>query len=239
MAERIEIPTRFNGPPGSAHGGYVSGRLAELLGEPAEITLRAPTPLGKPLEIAREEGAVRLLDGERLVAEARATEALELEPPAPVGLEQAERARSGYRGHHSFGTCFVCGLAREDAQRVYAGTVADRELAASPWKPVDEWLDDGEGNVRPEFVWSVLDCPTYFGFYAGSEPGLAMLGRFAVRRVGPVRMGEDHVITAWSLGREGRKLFAGAALSRADGEPLALARATMIELDEVPEGARA
>jgi hypothetical protein len=85
----------------------------------------------------------------------------------------------------------------------------------------------------------VLDCPTYFGFYAGSEPGLAMLGRFAVRRVGPVRMGEDHVITAWSLGREGRKLFAGAALSRADGEPLALARATMIELDEVPEGARA
>jgi hypothetical protein len=236
-AERLEIPTRFNGPPGSGHGGYVSGRLAALVGEPAEITLRAPTPLGAPLEVSREHGEVRLLDGETLVAEARATEPLELELPAAVDLEQAERARAGYGGHVSFKTCFVCGKAREDAQRVYAGPVAGREQAASPWTPADDWLGDADGSVRPEFVWAVLDCPTYFGFYAGSEPGLAMLGRFAVRRLAPVRMGEPHVITAWRIGREGRKLFAGAALYGPEGEPRAYAKATMIELDQIPAGA--
>jgi hypothetical protein len=235
---RLEIPTRFNGPPGSGHGGYVSGRLAEMIGEPAEITLRAPTPLGTPLEVAREDGIVSLHDGGRLIAEGRAIEPLELELPAPVDLAEAERARSRYRGQVSFKTCFVCGRAREDAQRVYAGPVGEGSQAASPWTPSDDWLADGAGNVRPEFVWSVLDCPTYFGFYSGAEPGLAMLGRFAVRRLQPVPMGEPHVVTAWRIGRDGRKLLAGAALSSADGEPRAYARATMIELDEIPEGAR-
>jgi hypothetical protein len=236
--EQIEIPSRFNGPPGSGHGGYVSGRLAEVLVEPAEVTLRAPTPLDKPLDLEWNGGTAGLRDGETLIAEGRAIEPLELEIPAPVGLEEAERARSRYRSHVSFRTCFVCGSSRTDAQRVYAGPVDDRSQAASPWTPADVWLDDGAGNVRPAFVWSVLDCPTYHGFFVDSEPGLAMLGRFAVRRIGPVRMGEPHVITAWRIARDGRKLLAGAALFTAEGGLRACARATMIEIDEIPEGAR-
>jgi hypothetical protein len=236
--EQIEIPTDFNGPPGSGHGGYVSGRLAALVGEPAEVTLRAPTPLGKPLHSRRSDGTVELLDGGILIAEGRAIEPFQMDLPAPVGSEEAERARSRYRSHPSFSTCFVCGSAREGGQRVYAGPVDDRSQAATPWSPSDDWLDDGAGNVRPEFVWSVLDCPTYHGFFLDSEPGLAMLGRFAVRRVQSVQMGEPHVISAWRIGRDGRKLLAGSALFTAAGEPRAFARATMIAIDEIPEGAR-
>ena len=236
--EQLEIPTELNGPPGSGHGGYVSGRIAALVGEPAEVTLRSPTPLGVPLAIEREGDVVRLLDRETLIAEGRPIEPLELDVPDPVDSAAAERARSRYGGHVSFKTCFVCGIAREDAQRVYPGPIGDGKRVASPWTPSDQWLSDGAGAVRPEFVWSVLDCPTYFGFYADSGPGLAMLGRFAVRRLGPVEMGEPHVITAWGIDRDGRKLLAGAALFTAEGELRACARATMIEIDQVPPGAR-
>jgi hypothetical protein len=236
--EQIEIPTDFNGPPGSGHGGYVSGRLAALVGEPAEVTLRAPTPLGKRLDSRRSDRTVELLDRGTLIAEGRAIEPFQLELPAPVGSEEAERARSRYRSHPSFRTCFVCGSAREGAQRVYAGPVDDRSQAATPWSPSDDWLDDGAGYVRPEFVWSVLDCPTYHGFFLDSEPRLAMLGRFAVCRVEPVPMAEPHVISAWRIARDGRKLLAGSALFTAAGGLRAYARATMIEIEEIPEGAR-
>jgi hypothetical protein len=238
-AERLEIPIEFNGPPGSGHGGYVSGRLAALVRGPAEVTLRAPTPLGRPLELDRDDSAVRLRDGETLIAEARGTDELPLEHPDPVDLEAAERARSRYRGHHSFKTCFVCGIARNGAQRVFPGPTDDRSQAATPWTPSDRWLADEDGLVRPEFLWSVLDCPTYFGFFADGEPGLAMLGRFAVRRVGEVRLGEPHLITAWRAGQDGRKLQAGSALFSAAGELRALARATMIAIEKIPQGARA
>lgn len=36
------IEPQFNGPPHSAHGGYVCGRLAEQLDRPAEVTLGRP-----------------------------------------------------------------------------------------------------------------------------------------------------------------------------------------------------
>ena len=45
-------------------------------------------------------------------------------------------------------------------------------------------------------------------------------------------VGEQCVVTAWPLGEDGRKLFAGTALFAADGELLALARQTWI----VPRG---
>ena len=36
----LSIDRRFCGPPGSGNGGYTAGRLAALIGDPAEITLR-------------------------------------------------------------------------------------------------------------------------------------------------------------------------------------------------------
>lgn len=55
MTETLTIPARFNGPPGSANGGYTCGRVAQLVGaEEVEVSLRTPPPLERPLEVVRD-----------------------------------------------------------------------------------------------------------------------------------------------------------------------------------------
>ncbi|WP_433661867.1 hypothetical protein ACQPW1_06690 [Nocardia sp. CA-128927] len=67
----LQIPSRFNGPPGSGNGGYVGGLLAEHHGDAAvTVILRSPTPLDTPLEMR----AGSLYDGDTLVAESRVGE---------------------------------------------------------------------------------------------------------------------------------------------------------------------
>ena len=46
----IIISKRYRGPPNSGNGGYVCGRLARHIAGGAEVTLRAPPPLDKPLD---------------------------------------------------------------------------------------------------------------------------------------------------------------------------------------------
>jgi hypothetical protein len=198
---------------------------------PAEVTLRSPVPLETPLAVTPEkDGAVLVLDGETLVAEARPTSALQVEVPDPVSLDEARLAATGYRGTPDglFGSCFVCGRGREDALGVFAGSVEGREVVASPWTPPG-WTADAEGRVRPEFIWSVLDCPTYFAVYTNGELPISFLGRLTARIEAPVISGEEHVVLAWPIGSDGRKRHAGAAVLSSDGEPLAVARALMIE----------
>ena len=218
----LVIDGRFNGPPGSANGGYTCGLLAGVLGAPAEVTLRRPPPLERPLAVDRLDGAVRLLDGEELVAEAVRAD-VDLAPPEPPGFEEAEAAATRYPGfeRHAFPTCFVCGPARArgDGLRIFAGPVAGREVFAAPWvAPPD---------VGPELGWAALDCP---GAIAVGFPdrGETLLGRFATRIDRLPRPGEGCVVVSWPLGEEGRKLYAGTALFAA-GELLAVARATWIE----------
>jgi hypothetical protein len=83
--------------------------------------------------------------------------------------------------------------------------------------------------VLPEFLWAVMDCPTYFAVYPGDELPMSFLGRMSARVDGPVAAGEEHVVMAWPLETDGRKRHAGAAVLSADGEPLAVAHALMIE----------
>jgi hypothetical protein len=216
------IDARFNGPPGSANGGYTCGLLAELVGGPAEVTLRRPPPLARPLEAARADGTVRLLDGDAVVAEAAPAEVV-IDPPEPVGADEAERAAARYPGfrQHAFPTCFVCGPERRegDGLRIFAGPVPGRDVFAAPWvAPAD---------VAPRLVWAALDCP---GAIAVGFPdrGETVLGRLAARVVAVPEPGERCVVVAWPLGEDGRKLYAGTALFAEDGESLAVARATWI-----------
>jgi len=51
----IIIDKRYCGPPNSGNGGYVCGRLAQHIPGGAEVTLRAPPPLDKPLDAAATE----------------------------------------------------------------------------------------------------------------------------------------------------------------------------------------
>lgn len=230
MSESLVIPAEFNGPMESGNGGYSAGAVAAFLDGPAGVSLRRPVPLDTPLNVTVENGAVRALDGDELIAEAEPAPGFELETPEAVGVEEAREASTHYRGISDgpFSRCFVCGRAREDALEVFAGPVEGRDVVASPWTPPSRTAGD-DGFVRPEIVWAVLDCPTYFAAYSGEEGTIAFLARLTGRIDAPVRVGEEHVVMAWPIAVDGRKRRAGSAVLSADGEVLAAAEALLIE----------
>ena len=211
------IASRFNGPPASANGGYTCGLLADLVGEPAEVTLRSPPPLETPLRFDGE----RLWDGETLVAEARRGE-LDDDVPAPVSLEDAERASRSYPGFdaHDYPTCYVCGPARDDGLGIFTGAVDGTGVSAAPWVVPDE--------ISRVLVWAALDCPGAIGV-GWDGRGDWLLGRMTGEVHEVPEPGDRCVVVAWPLGRDGRKGFAGTALYRGD-ELLAHARQTWIAL---------
>ncbi len=233
MSESITIPNRFNGPLQSGNGGYSAGAIAAYVeGGVAEVSLRSPVPLDSELAVeVAGDGSIRVSDGETLVAEARSVDDLGVEPPQPVSLEAAREAAGRYRGMRGgpFSRCFVCGLDREDSLGVFAGEVEGREMVASPWTP-PEWAAGDDGLVRPEFVWGVLDCPTYFAAYLKrDELPVGFLVRQATRIDAPIKVGEEHAVVAWPLETDGRKSEAASAVLSAAGETLAIARALLVE----------
>ena len=231
MTEQVVISRRFRGPPESGNGGYTCGVVAALVGGPAEVTLRRPPPLDRPLDVHRlDGGSVAVLDGDTLVAEG-APASVEIEVPEPVTFEEAVTAAKSYLGfrHHPFPTCFVCGPKRAegDGLRIFPGWVADRNIVAAPWTP-DASVADEDGQVRPEIVWAALDCPS--GFAVITPETVAVLGRLAVKLVAPVQPGKRCVAIGWPLGEEGRKMYSGTALFGEGGDLRAFARATWVRI---------
>lgn len=226
----LYVPARFNGPRESGQGGYTAGLVAMRMGELAEVSLRAPVPLDRELVIEELDGeGLRIRDGETLVAEAKPRE-LELEVPAPVGIDEARVAMAGYRGttDGEFSHCFVCGKGRDDSFGVTAGAVAGRDVVASTWTPAPSTDVDGTGRAAPEFVWAALDCPTYFALYPDTLP-VSFLARLTARVDDLPEVGAEYVVMAWPLAKDGRKHLAGSALLDGDGEVLAVAEALLIE----------
>jgi hypothetical protein len=226
----IVLDARFRGPAESGNGGYTCGLVAGFLAGPVEVTLRRPPPLGTPLAVARAGKKVTLTDDGLVIAEGVAAR-LDLDLPPPASYEQAEQASAGYTGfhRHAFPTCFVCGPERApgDGLRIFAGPLDGREAVAAPWIPAVD-LVDGDGIVRPEFLWAALDCPGAFAVGFGEREAL-LLGRLAAEIRAPVRSGERYVVLGWPLGEDGRKRYAGTALFTDTGELCGLARATWIE----------
>ena len=228
----LTIDPRFNGPPDSGHGGYVCGLVAGLLDGPARVRLHRPPPLGRGLVVRREGGGVSLVDGETLVATG-APATIDGAVPESVSFDQAALAAREYPGlrDHVFPRCFACGPDRAigDGLRIFPGPVPGRDLVAAPWVP-DPSLTDSRGDVRAEFLWAALDCPSGWAplIAAGAIPML--LGELAARLVDPVRAGERCVVMGWPLGGEGRKHGAGAAILGENGALRAQARATWIAI---------
>lgn len=188
-------------------------------------------PLETPLDVVREiDGSVRVLDGGVLVAEAHSAPMFDVEVPAPVSLQEAHLAAARYRGMSdgAFSHCFVCGRARADAFGVFAGAVESRQLVASPWTP-PSWTASPAGGVLAEFVWAVLDCPTYFASYMNGELPMSVLARLTARIDAPIAAGKQHVVIAWPIETDGRKRHAGSAVLSPAGETLAIGRALLIE----------
>ncbi len=231
MNQELIIQSRFNGPPDSGNGGYVCGAVANFVGSTAEITLRQPTPLDKPMQIVRQNDGVQLLDGDTLIASGKPAE-LTLDVPLPPTMVEAETAVSNYTGFedHIFPTCFVCGPERHehDGLRIFAGEVNGRHLVASPWQ-IDDTVVDENGLVKPEFIWSALDCP---GAFAVMMDGLApiMLGRLTATIGQLPRVGERCVVVGWPLGQDGRKHFAGTAVFNQNGDLCGKGLAVWIQL---------
>ncbi|HKN98646.1 MAG TPA: hypothetical protein VJX10_16120, partial [Pseudonocardiaceae bacterium] len=159
------------------------------------------------------------------------------EPPAtpdPVSLAAATAAgqRSSLRRRpwtHPFPGCFGCGPENAGGLRIMVGQVSGRDLAADVWTPGPALA--GSAGVRPEFVWTALDCSGGLGAI-GQGPTSApyLLGRMTTWRFAPVHAGERYAVAGWREGGAGRKLLAGSAIYAADGTPVAVARATWIQL---------
>jgi hypothetical protein len=224
----LTVAARFCGPPGTANGGYLAGRLAAEVGAPTvAVRLRRPTPLDRPLELRRAGAAVELLDGAELLARAEPAE-LDLEVPAPPPVEAAAAAAAALppRTDHPFPGCFGCGPHRRpgDAVAAVLGPLADRPaLWAGVWRPTAE-LPSAGGTAATETVWAALDCPSFQPLQpADGVPHV--LGTLVARQERPVLLDADHVLLAWALGREGRRATSASAVVGPDGEVCARARA--------------
>src|SRR4029450_503869 len=99
----LVIEPRFNGPLGSANGGYTCGLIADFVDGIAEVTLRRPPPLGRALRVERDDGRGVVSDGDAVVAEA-VEASFELGIPEPPTTEEAADASSRYPGfdEHAF-----------------------------------------------------------------------------------------------------------------------------------------
>ena len=232
------IEQRFTGPDTSGNGGYVAGRLAGLVTDagPVSVMLRQPPPLGRSMSVVRDgDGVLRLMDGDRLIAEAAIGPAFDGAIPDPVTFAEAVEAGSRYAGlvDHPFPHCYSCGPDNPDGLRLRPGPTGRKfgegELVAAAWIPTEE-------QTAPEFVWVALDCP---GSWAGDiGPGRpAVLGRITASVTAEVRAGEEHVVLGWKLGASGRKTFAGTALYGPDSSLIALASAIWISVDPSTVGA--
>lgn len=229
--DTVSIDGRFCGPPASANGGYFAGRLASLSDRTVTVRLLRPPPLGAAMHAReRDDGGFELLHGEELIARSFPAE-LDLRVPGPPPYEAAVEASRHYSGfaHHPFPRCFVCGpeRARGDGLRIFPGALAaDPQLVAAPWVP-DPSLDQGDGKVRPEFIWAALDCPGYFAVSRDGRPML--LAEFTAHADRLVHVDEPCIVIGWKIGSDGRKHAAGTALFDEDGEPCGQARALWIE----------
>jgi len=230
VADTVRIAKRFHGPPNSGNGGYVCGLVAQFIDGPAESTLRAPPPLETPLAVVRENDAARLMHGDRVIAEARASQPIVTPPPSP-GLEAAERAARDYLGFkdHLFHSCFVCGTSRApgDGLRLFPGPVREG-LVACTWTPGATFADD-DGAVATLFMWSALDCPSYWALpHAGATR--SVLGRLTAAIGARPKIDQPLVVAAWPLSSSARKHRAATAIYDAEGAVLARAEAMWIDI---------
>ncbi len=231
MTSTLTVESRFCGPPGYAHGGYLSGLLAGQSDRQLRIRLLQPVPLQVPLELERgEEGALSLSLAGRLLARCEPDELTLQVPNAPGYLEalEASRAFIGF-SRHAFPACFACGTERPrgDGLRIFAGTLAGTDSVAAPWVPDASLCASRSDKVRPEFMAAALDCP---GYYAARQDGVPMLlGEFSAHVDRCVHVDEPCIVLGWRIHVDGRKYQVGTALFDEDGELCARARATWIE----------
>ena len=156
----LRLDPRFNGPPGTANGGYACGAVGELVDGPAEVSLRMPPPLGVPLDVSFiEDGDVVVRHHGALVAEARPIDAVDAHPPVRPTLAEAREAMRRHPGHNKRGLlsdCYVCGSERHDGLGIHFGPLRGHPgVTASVFLP-DATVPSRNGCVAPDMVLSLI-----------------------------------------------------------------------------------
>lgn len=228
QVDSLTIPESICGPSKTGNGGYVAGLLAQHLEGAVTVRLVKGVPLGVEMRVESDQGALRLMEGDKLIARAHRTE-LDLEPPTPPTLAEAEAATERFPLYerHPFPRCIVCGTQRApgDGLRIFPGAVEGSSLFATPWVP-NTSVADNSGAVRTEYLWAPLECPAGIALY----PHFVVMGELSGRVQSSLSVGEQCVITAWPIGRDGRKHYAGTAIHGEDGRVVAVGQSTWIEI---------
>jgi hypothetical protein len=204
--------------------------------------LRARVPLDVDLELNIADGVALMTDADgALVGKGEAADAAGLPtPPKPPSLEAARQAGGRYIGleQRVHPTCFSCGPERHegDGLRVFVGQIegAPAGHAAGVWTPHQAFAD-AEGLTPVEVVWAALDCPGFFAWVVKEGRHGALLGTMTGEVIRRPRAGEECIVTAWPLSREGRKELAGVALFTPQGELLARAHQVWIMMGPPPQ----
>jgi hypothetical protein len=122
--------------------------------------------------------------------------------------------------------------------RLFPGRIPQTDAVACSWTPYPS--SEADLTVPAEIMWAALDCPGIWALILATPPDSterALTGSIAAHLIHPVKAGQQYVVVGWPLGREGRKLYAGAAICSPDGEPQMVGRQTMILIEAgVPLG---
>lgn len=233
----LRLDPRFNGPPGTANGGYACGAVGELVDGPAEVSLRMPPPLGVPLDVSFiEDGAVVVRHHGALVAEARPVDEVDAHPPVRPSLAEAREAMRRHPGHNRrslLSDCYVCGSERHDGLGIHFGPLREHPGVTASVFLADATVPSRNGCVAPDIVWAALDCPSYTPpLWDWDRPSL--LARLAVERLDCVEVGEPTIALGWHVASEGRKHHTASALLGTDGRVLARGRALWITPADTP-----
>ena len=233
MTQLIEfqIDARFNGPPNSGNGGYVAGKIAEIVGGPCEVTLRKPPPLDKTLILRRIDEGGEVLSDDTLIATVTSS------PPFENNLEAID--------YDCATAAAVEGLERRllsDVLRLFAGMPpgsqidGDLKPVAAAWKPFANLSSNGQ-TIDEAHIWAAMDCPSAAAINntgdETKEPIACLLGRFKNTVYRAPKVDEHCAVVAQMDYQEGRKIFCNVSLFGAQGDLLAAGRTTWIALEDI------
>ena len=223
---RAMVGTRAGSSPGARAG-------------PAVVSLKAPPPLDRPLEVERSTTVSSCA-----TASSRGRgPAREVDSIRPAGCVRRGCAAEGgpfWTPRTSVPECFVCGPLRDagDGLRIFVGPVDGRATVRAPpsaaWTPPTIARRRRRRDARGARLGGARLPHERSGRQRPDAPGFLpiVLARLAVRIDAPVICGEPHVVMAWKLGVDGRKRESAAALyARAAATVCAVARGAVDRAD--------
>jgi acyl-coenzyme A thioesterase PaaI-like protein len=183
------------------------------------------------MDVVHGDDERTLVAADRPIATARRIAAVDGTPPPGVDLETAQQVTGALRDFNPFGRCMICGHQRDDSLRVWPGPLpGDAPGVATAFTVPDHFSEGGKVLATP-FAFGALDCTSGFAVLRESDGGLVITGTMQVHVERPVPASAPIVATARVADRGRRTWRVDAALHSADGDRLARAHVTWVDID--------